>query len=41
MAGLSGGFVAAVVSGRITHDDVVDVKQHRFIPKIIKIFQGR
>ncbi|MBX4984067.1 hypothetical protein [Rhizobium lentis] len=34
-------FVAALVSGRITYDDVVDVKQHRFTPKIIKIFQGR
>ncbi|MDF0697942.1 hypothetical protein PYR71_15835 [Rhizobium sp. MC63] len=34
-------FVADVVSGRITYDDVVDVKQRRFTPKIIKIFQGR
>jgi hypothetical protein len=41
VAGLSSGFVAAIVSGRITFDDVVDVKQHRIIPKIIKIFQGR
>ncbi|MBB2753131.1 UNVERIFIED_ORG: hypothetical protein GGI57_003841 [Rhizobium aethiopicum] len=34
-------FVAALVSGRITYDDVVNVRQRRFTPKIIKIFQGR
>ena len=34
-------FVAALVSGRLTYDDVVDVRQHRFTPKVIKIFQGR
>ncbi|MBB2674797.1 UNVERIFIED_ORG: hypothetical protein GGE44_004379 [Rhizobium esperanzae] len=34
-------FIAAVVSGRATYDDVIDIKRQRPTPKIIKIFQGR
>ncbi|ANL27776.1 hypothetical protein AMC90_CH01951 [Rhizobium phaseoli] len=34
-------FIAAVVSGRATYDDVVDIKGQRLTSKTIKIFQGR
>ncbi|OWV82554.1 hypothetical protein ATY75_27425 [Rhizobium sp. N122] len=34
-------FVNAVISGRATYDDIVDIKRHRPSPKLIKILQGR
>ena len=33
--------LAAMISGRATYDDFVDIKSHKFTPKLIKIFQGR
>ena len=33
--------LAAMISGRATYDDFVDIKSHRYTPKLIKISQGR
>lgn len=33
--------LTAMISGRATYDDFVDIKSHKFTPKLIKIFQGR
>ncbi|RUM27603.1 hypothetical protein EFQ99_01490 [Rhizobium vallis] len=34
-------YLSAMVSGRVTYQDFLDIKAHRFSPKLIKIFQGR
>ncbi|UVD59131.1 hypothetical protein NE852_11495 [Rhizobium sp. Pop5] len=34
-------YLAAALSGRATYQDLLDIKAHRFTPKLIKIFQGR
>ncbi len=34
-------YVNAMVSGRANYQDLLDLKNHRFTPKLIKIFQGR
>jgi len=34
-------FMAAIVSGRATYDDLVDIKRQRPTSKLIKILQGR
>ncbi|MBB4233909.1 hypothetical protein GGD57_000447 [Rhizobium esperanzae] len=34
-------YLAAAISGRATYQDLLDIKAHRFTPKLVKIFQGR
>ncbi|MBX5150505.1 hypothetical protein HJB78_05785 [Rhizobium lentis] len=34
-------YLTAAISGRATYQDLLDIKAHRFTPKLIKIFQGR
>ncbi|MFS2180139.1 hypothetical protein ACCC98_30010 [Rhizobium pisi] len=34
-------YLAAITSGRANYQDFLDIKAHRFTPKLIKIFQGR
>jgi hypothetical protein len=34
-------YLNAVVSGRVTYQDMLDVKNRRYTPKLVKIFQGR
>ncbi|MBB3590556.1 hypothetical protein FHX08_000900 [Rhizobium sp. BK529] len=33
-------YTNAIVSGDITYQDTLDIKNHRYTPKLIKIFRG-
>ena len=35
-----GRYTNAIVSGDITYQDMLDIKNHRYTPKLIKIFRG-
>lgn len=34
-------YLKAMVSGRATYQDMLDIQNRRYTPKLIKIFQGR
>ena len=34
-------YMKAIVSGRATYQDMLDIQNRRYTPKLIKIFQGR
>ncbi len=34
-------YTKAIVSGSVTYQDMLDIQNRRYTPKLIKIFQGR